>query len=296
MQPAQVNRNQVAAQAQLLNQDLEMSSDSSSTSSSSSSSFVLSAYVNRPLVAPPLSVSSSENPSRVEPVAAATQRSVHSNGSGMSRLLVKQAAKIPKIFTSRLSCQLAMGLDRAKAKQICAEFNPTFESRSFKLKCPTLDESFAMRFKEAKDQAAESVEKQLTSIQFKVMDIALPLLELKGRCIAEGLPRMESTIDSALDLWSAAFNHVTQHRRKNVLKVTDNQLRILANNPAHFSGKETEYLFGKKFVDVMVNQASQTNKLRQANRMAGPTRGRRGRRPYAHPYQCLRFSFESQIK
>ena len=128
------------------------------------------------MVNPALSDSSSEAPSQAEQVAAAPQPSVHGSGSGISRLLVKQAAKIPKIFTSRLSCQLAMGLERAKAKQICAEFNPTFESRSFKLKCPVLDESFSMRLKEAKNQVAESAERQLTSIQFKVMDIALPLL------------------------------------------------------------------------------------------------------------------------
>jgi hypothetical protein len=123
-----------------------------------------------------------------------------------------------------------MGLERAIAKQICAESKPTFESRSFRLKCPVLDESFIMRFKEVKNQVGEAVERQLTSIQFKVLDIDLPLLELKGRCISEGLPIMESAIDSALDLWSAAFNHVTQHRRKNGLKVTDNQLRDLASN------------------------------------------------------------------
>ena len=107
VQQNQVLQDQVQ-QAQLLNQDLEMSSESSSTSSSSSSSFALSAYVRRPVVNPALSDSSSEAPSRTEQVAAAPQQSVHASGSGISRLLVKQAAKIPKIFTSRLSCQLAI--------------------------------------------------------------------------------------------------------------------------------------------------------------------------------------------
>jgi hypothetical protein len=55
-----------------------------------------------------------------------------------------------------------------KAKQICADNNPTYESRSLKLKFPILDEFFSMRFKEAKDQTSESVESKLTAIQFKI--------------------------------------------------------------------------------------------------------------------------------
>ena len=94
--------NQGVGQAQLVNQDLEMSSESSSTSLNSSS-FVLSAYVRRPAATPALSDSSSEAPSRREQIAAATQQSVRSSGSGMNQLLVKQAAKIPRVFTTRRS-------------------------------------------------------------------------------------------------------------------------------------------------------------------------------------------------
>ena len=102
VQKNQVLQDQVQ-QVQLLNQDLEMSLESSSTSSSSYSSFALSAYVRRPVVNPALSDSSSEAPSRREQIAAATQQSVRLSGSGMNQLLVKQAAKIPRVFTTRRS-------------------------------------------------------------------------------------------------------------------------------------------------------------------------------------------------
>ena len=171
---------------------------------------------------------------------------------------------------------MSSGLDKAQAKLLRDRAVPTYDSKSFCLKCPSVDESMLIAFKQFKNAAAEAAEKHYLSFQYKILDIAKPLLTLRGACESEAvtIETLRELIDLSLDLWALAFNHATHSRRRNILKVIEAELMLLLNNADHFSEDQTSYLVGEKFVTAMRNQASHITTLRNVKRVVNQsTRG-----------------------
>lgn len=107
-----------------------------------------------------------------------------------------------------------------EAKQLRENFHPSFEKRSFDFKVPVLDPSMARRLKEVRGgeaSKAEAKEKALVASQFKILDIAKPMLYLWGSASASNDPVLISAAESALQLWGHAFHSITMQRRENVL-------------------------------------------------------------------------------
>ena len=193
---------------------------------------------------------------------------------------------VPREVTRRLTKIMSVGLESSLAKSLRDKATPAFDSKTFALKCPNVDESMLIIFKRFKDIAAEAAEKHYLSFQYKVMDIAKPLLALRGACESEEttVDNIRTLADNALDLWAVAFNNVTHNRRRNILKVTDAELLLLLNNPDHFSENEIAYLFGDKFVAAMRNQASHMSTMAHVKRV---TSGR-GRPSFQQPRRYFR--------
>ena len=106
-----------------------------------------------------------------------------------------------------------------ETKHLRENFHPSFEKSTFDLKVPTLDPSMARRLKEVRGgeaSKAETKEKALVASQFKILDIAKPLLYLWGSASAASDPLLISAAESALQLWGHAFHSITTQRRKNV--------------------------------------------------------------------------------
>ena len=158
---------------------------------------------------------------------------------------------VPRVMTRRLSKIMTTGLESSREKSLRDQATPAFDSKSFSLKCPTVDESILIIFKQLKKLSAESA-------KYKIMDIAKPLLAFRGACESEAMTvdNICDLVDLSLDLWAVTFNHVTHSRRSNILKVTDADLLLLLNNPDHFAEDQITYLFGDKFVAALRNQAS----------------------------------------
>ena len=75
----------------------------------------------------------------------------------------------------------------SESKQLRESFVPAFEKSSFDLQVPKLDPSMARRLKEVRGEGAskaEAKEKALVVSQFKILDIAKPLLYVWG-CAAD---------------------------------------------------------------------------------------------------------------
>ena len=181
-----------------------------------------------------------------------------------SRGFVQGTGSVPRMVTRRLAKIMSTGLDKAQAKLLRDRAGPIFDSKSFCLKCPIIDESMLITFRQLKNTAAEATEKHYLSIQYKILDIAKPLLVLRGALESEAvtIDTLRDLTDLTLDLRALTFNHATHSRRRNILKVTEAELLLLLNNAHHFSDDQNSYLFGEKFVTAMRNQATHMVSLR----------------------------------
>ena len=66
---------------------------------------------------------------------------------------------------------MSVGLESSLAKSLRDKATPAFDSKTFALKCPNVDESFLLIiFKRFKDIAAEAAEKHHLSFQYKIME------------------------------------------------------------------------------------------------------------------------------
>ncbi|KZS01997.1 Uncharacterized protein APZ42_001138 [Daphnia magna] len=137
---------------------------------------------------------------------------------------------------------------------------------------PKLDRSMSRRLKELKGgegSKAEMKEKKLVSHQFRLLDVAMPLLYLWGQLSYDPNLKDSSMADSAvsaLQLWNHSFHSVTMHRRENILKQTDPRFQALLLEPNRFNPKECGSLFGRSFLKQMVKEALDDQKLRNLNR------------------------------
>ena len=83
------------------------------------------------------------------------------------------------------------------------------------------------------------------------------------------------TIEASLQLWAEAFHFVTKQRRENIRKVTDPSFVQLLGDQGAFSIRESDRLFGPKFITRVVREAQEDRALRslsQSNRPSGQAR------------------------
>ena len=107
-------------------------------------------------------------------------------------------------------------LNPAEAKQLQDSFLPSFTDTDLDFKCPQVDSSLARRFKDLKCPEmtkAEATEKSLKAEQYKVLDVARPLLYLKEQ-MAEGELQNSLMAEAALRLWGHTFHGITANRRE----------------------------------------------------------------------------------
>ncbi|KZS22093.1 Uncharacterized protein APZ42_010981 [Daphnia magna] len=122
------------------------------------------------------------------------------------------------------------------------------------------------RLKEsAAHKPAEAAEKTWLSVQLKVLDIAGPLVYLH-QLTKQGRPldmeEVSENVKVALELTAAASYDINRRRRRNILNHTDPRSDYLLEDPKSFSSKQTvSSLFGKRFLEAMLKEADQDEKL-----------------------------------
>jgi hypothetical protein len=146
------------------------------------------------------------------------------------------ARKRMKVFRDWITTSL----NAPEARSLRDNFIPSFPDSSFDLVCPQVDSAFSRRFKDIKSSEmskAEATERCLKAEQYKILDIARPLLFLREKIAAstdlKDSPLAE-VVDTALRLWGHTFHNVTFSRRENLLKVSDPKFLSLLKEPNRF--------------------------------------------------------------
>lgn len=118
---------------------------------------------------------------------------------------VQATAIIPKETSLKLSKAKSNGMDAKEAKELRERFNINFEDPAFSLNPPALDEWMSRRVKNLPNhKSVEAQEKLLVSAQFKVMDVASPLLDLLGQLKAR---QSDSGVEAMMSSAKAAVLH-----------------------------------------------------------------------------------------
>ncbi|EFX78943.1 hypothetical protein DAPPUDRAFT_320020 [Daphnia pulex] len=151
-------------------------------------------------------------------------------------------------------------------------YEPKFQKRSVSLHCPKIDHSMARRMKGRRGPEltkVEQKEKTLTSMQFKLLDIARPLVFISESLVAD---KTDANLDvhdvcsDSIRLLGHAFACITTKRRENILKFTDPRFESLLKEPERFDLDESDELFGRTFLRSMEQDADNDAKLRIVNR------------------------------
>lgn len=141
----------------------------------------------------------------------------------------------------------------------------------------------ARRMKEKKGPEltkVEQKEKALTSMQFKLLDIARPLLFISESLAAD---KTDANLDvqyacsDLIRLLSHAFASITAKRREDILKFTDPRFESLLKESERFDLDESDELFGRSFLHSMVQDADKDAKLRIVNRASNSGQRQSGR-------------------
>ncbi|KZS04064.1 Uncharacterized protein APZ42_033066 [Daphnia magna] len=170
---------------------------------------------------------------------------------------------------------MTTSLSAPEARNLRDSFIPSFPNSGFDLVCPQVDSSFSRRFKDIKTpemSKAEATERSLKAEQYKILDVARPLLFLREK-IAESADLKDSPLaeaaDTALRLWGHTFHNVTTSRRENLLKVSDPKFLSLLKEPHRFKPRECASLFGRHFIKNMVKEATDDQTLRSISSSHG---------------------------
>lgn len=229
-----------------------------------------------------------------------TDRNVASQGASKatqnSPKLSNASATLPSLsiakeFTEILAEWMTKGVSTNESKSIQESFKLDFENDSFSLNPPAVDEWVVRRMKsKTARKAVESAEKTWLTVQFKIMDIASPLLYLHRSLVEEHEdpegPIMKAT-EAALFQWARAFHHVSRRRRHNMIaSAAPSSEHLLEMSEAFNSVETVKHLFGQTFFDSMVKAASQELTLNEmeatsdqtGNHSRGGSSSRRGSR------------------
>ncbi|KZR98982.1 Uncharacterized protein APZ42_005349, partial [Daphnia magna] len=195
-------------------------------------------------------------------------------------------AVVSKQVIRDLTKWISNGLSTTESKIIQGDYKLEFEKDSFSLNPPVLDDWTARRVKNgSKLKSVEAAEKLWLSAQFKVMDIATPLISLYASLLQSAEHQEDGPViqalKAALPQWARAYCHISRRRRHNVLSATVPRTEHLLDDLDAFSSKETlKNLFGQKFLETMLTSAVQEETL---NRIEASARssvgGSQTRRP-----------------
>jgi hypothetical protein len=96
---------------------------------------------------------------------------------------------------------MTTSLSATEARSLRDSFIPSFPNSGFDLVCPQVNSSFSRRFKDIKTpemSRAEATERCLKAEQYKIFDVARPLLFLREK-IAESPDLKDSPLAEAAD-------------------------------------------------------------------------------------------------
>lgn len=108
---------------------------------------------------------------------------------------------------------------RNQIKTLRTLYEPSFEHTSFELQVPKLDSSMARRLKElrgSESQHTEAKEKAFKDLQYKVLDVARPLLFLWSEIASDDCLKdspLADAAETALRLWGHSFQAITAKRK-----------------------------------------------------------------------------------
>ena len=163
---------------------------------------------------------------------------------------------------------VVQGLSKDVAKSLREKFAPKFDG-NFNLCCPLLDESIARRWMNAKhlNKLNDFQEKTFKSIQYQMLDAFKPMLHTWNQ-LSDDSPLLNG-VESSLRLLGSAFANVSKLRRANALRNVAPNLAPLLKDPRVFSTRESDRLFGNKFIDTMVKEVDADDKLAKIGRSGG---------------------------
>ena len=82
-----------------------------------------------------------------------------------------------------------------------------------------------------------------------------PIIEVWSQL--EKTDPIRDALEASLQLWGEVFHSVTQQRRDNILKVTDPSFVQLLKDHEALSVRESDRLFGPKFIARIVREAQE---------------------------------------
>lgn len=177
-------------------------------------------------------------------------------GQAEDRIPYEKAVLLRKI--------VAFGMPKQEAKALRELFpEPLFEG-SFSLQCPAIENVFSRRLRKARGKKQDYWEKSWLSAQYKALDLARPLLELWRR-MDKNDPNYRF-IDSAIRLWGVAFNDMTKQRRFNIIRQTDPDYLAMLSDPRVFSERESNQLFGDRFLQALSKEAERDATFKKIER------------------------------
>ncbi len=209
--------------------------------------------------------------------------------SGGRAVALAAERKLPQDFTAMLTSWMTKGIPTAESKAIQELFKPSFVDDAFSVSPPVIDDWLAVRIKEHQSRKSiEAEERDWLAMQFKVMDIVAPLLNIYSLRTANGGSPDENDavwigLRAALMQWGRAYHYVTRHRRHNISVAGTKSLKHLLDKPDSYASSETlKHLFGKSFEDATLEFSRRQMTLRQAEAeedaaTAGPSRNTRQR-------------------
>ena len=126
------------------------------------------------------------------------------------------------------------------------------------MKCSELDDSMLEEFTDGiseREATTEAKEKALLQNQRKILDIGRPSIEVWSQLVDEDPIR--DALEASLQLWGEAFHSVTKQKRENILKVTDPSFVQLLGDQGAFFIRESDRLFGPRFIARIVREAQE---------------------------------------
>ena len=211
------------------------------------------------------------------PIAPPRKRSRGETDDSTSRKFSVSRSRSKKFRKAMSSC-----LPPSDARMIRKYYEPKFLKRSVSLHCPKIDHSMVRRMKEKKGPEltkVEQKEKALTSMQFKLLDIARPLLFVSESLAADKTDAnldVQDPCSDSIRLLGHAFASITAKRREYILKFTDPRFESLLKEPERFDLDESDELFGRSFLRSMVQDADNDAKLRIVNRASNSVQRQSG--------------------
>jgi hypothetical protein len=188
------------------------------------------------------------------------------------------AVRLPRDKAHRLRKWIIQGIPKDESKVLRDSVKLEFEG-SFKLQCPKVDESMTRQLSRGRGNSSNNssgnsrkpidfVEKSWLSSQYQDMDGMRPLIKM-WNSKSPGDPDYNH-LESSLQLLCGAFANITKMRRANVIRQVAPRMMSLLEDPSVFSSRQSERLFGNKFIDALLKETEESDKLARLGRVGGP--------------------------